>query len=66
MKSMQKKYVRIVKQKYVISGIVVTEYKDLTVVQCTDYITDGNVKGYQEFKRTAKQQKSLMGFTQEY
>lgn len=41
-------------------GIVVTEYPDMTVAQCPDYISDGNVKGYKEYKRTAKQNKPLM------
>lgn len=66
MKSMQKKYVKIVKQKNVINGIVVTEYKDLILTKCVDYISDGNVKGYERIERTAKQNKSIMGFTQEY
>ena len=66
MKSMQMKYVKIARQRNAISGIVVTEYTDMIVTQCVDYISDGNVKGYQEYKRTAKQNKSIMGFTQEY
>lgn len=63
---MQIKYVLIVKQNIAINGIVVTEYNDLTVVQCPDYKSDGNIKGYVEYRRTAKQNKSIMGFTQEY
>ena len=47
-------------------GIVVAYYTDMTVVQCCDYKSDGNVRGYVEYKRTAKQLKPLMGFTQEY
>ncbi len=64
---MQIKYVLIVKQNIVINGIVVTEYNDLTVVQCVDFETDGNVKGYVEYKRTAKQHRPLMkGLSQEF
>ncbi|MBQ8044091.1 MAG: hypothetical protein IJ272_08110 [Clostridia bacterium] len=65
MKSMQIKYARTVKQNAT-NGIVVTHYPDMVVVQCTDYKSDGNVKGYVEYRRTAKQNKSIMGFTQEF
>ena len=64
---MQIKYVLIVNQNIVISGIVVTEYDNLTVVQCVDYKSYGNIKGYIEYRRTAKQNKPLMkGLSQEF
>lgn len=60
------KYVLIVKQN-VKSGIVVTHYKDLTVIKCCDYISKEGFIGYErKLDRTAKQLKPLMNFTQEY
>jgi hypothetical protein len=64
---LQKKFVVIAKQKNVIDGIVVTHYTDMIVAQCHDYESDGNVRGYKEYKRTAKQSKPLMkGLSQEF
>ena len=66
MKNLLMKYVVIVKEN-VTNGIVVSEYKDITVVKCVDYISDDNVEGYTKpLERTAKQLGSLMGFTQIY
>ena len=48
------------------SGIVVTQYKDLTVIKCCDYISKEGYQGYEKICRTAKQLKPLMNFTQEY
>lgn len=49
------------------NGAVATRYPDMIVVQCPDYESDGNVKGYIEYKRTAKQDKPLMkGLSQEF
>lgn len=62
---MQKKYARIAKQN-VTDGIVVTYYDNLILTKCVDYESDGNVKGYERLERTAKQQKPLMHFSQEY
>jgi hypothetical protein len=44
----------------VTNGIVVTYYDNLIVAQCVDYESDGNIKGYKEYTRTAKQNKPLM------
>jgi hypothetical protein len=50
-----------------LNGSVAAIYPDMIVVQCLDYESDGNVKGYVEYKRTAKQNKPLMKwFSQEY
>lgn len=44
-----------------------TEYPDLIIARCPDYKSDGNIKGYVEIKRTAKQHKPIMkGLSQEY
>ena len=50
-----------------LNGAVPIEYPDMIVVRCVDYKSDGNAKGYIEYKRTAKQNKPLMkGLSQEY
>lgn len=66
---LEKRYVRVVRLivNILLSGAFATHYKDIIVVQCPDYESDGNVRGYKEYKRTAKQDKPLMrGLTQEY
>lgn len=60
------KYVKIVWQ-IARNGIVVTQYNEITSIKCCDYIKKEKIQGYVDFKgRTARQLKSLMGFTQEY
>lgn len=54
--------------KSVISGIYVVDTGEYIQAKCTDYIDDkNNRQGYiKNIKRTAKQQGSIMGFTQNY
>lgn len=49
-------------------GITIIKSKDLYTLRCKDYVKDENkVERYIPYKyRTAKQHKSLMGFTQQY
>jgi hypothetical protein len=63
---LQKKYVLTVKE-YARNGIVVTYYEDMIQARCVDYVQKEAPEGYKKpLERTAKQQKSLMGFTQIY
>jgi hypothetical protein len=66
---LEKKYVLVAKLivNIKLNGAVATHYPDMIVVQCPDYESDGNIKGYIEYKRTAKQSKPLMkGLSQEF
>jgi uncharacterized protein YehS (DUF1456 family) len=66
MKILLKKYVLTVKEN-VTNGIVVTYYDNLTQARCVDYIQKEAPEGYKKpLERTAKQQRSIMGFTQIY
>lgn len=66
MKDLLKKYAIIVKE-YETGGIVVTYHKDFTQAKCTEYIQKEPIEGYKKpLVRTAKQEASIMGFTQIY
>lgn len=54
--------------KSVISGIYVVDTGEYVQAKCTDYIDNkNNRQGYiKNIKRTAKQKKPLMGFSQNY
>ena len=46
---------------------LVIEDNEIYSIKCLNYKKGNNIKGYEDPKgRTAKQLKSLMGFTQEY
>lgn len=48
-------------------GITIAHYKDTTIVRCCDYVRKDEIKSSNKtLNRTARQYKSLMGFTQEY
>lgn len=48
-------------------GIVVTYYEDMIQARCLDYIQKEEPEGYKKpLERTAKQQRSIMGFIQTY
>lgn len=49
-------------------GIALIKLDNMIIAKCTDYERDENkIKGYKKPEsRTAKQKKTLMGFTQEY
>lgn len=56
------------KNKTCDKGIALIKLDNTIIAKCTDYEKDSEkIKGYERQKtRTAKQKKSLMGFTQEY
>lgn len=66
--SFQKYMCETCKNKTCGKGIALIKLDNMIIAKCTDYEKDENkIKGYKKPKeRTAKQKKSLMGFTQEY